>query len=499
MTPDPFSGVGCGAGGFASCRACYVDAYNSILAECPEQPSPSPPLPSPPPPSLPPSPPSPSPPSPPPPSPSPSPSPPAMSVVGFALELAGDVSSFTPSVQAEISSAIAAQAGVDPSAVELTITPGSVIVGVSIQTYAATAASVRSAMASATSSPSSATAMLASVTGVPTTVLAVVTPPTVADVPPPPPPSPLPPLPVSAMSSGAFGVETSGSMGVIIGVVVGVIIALALALVIMHRRRREMRRKKAHEPPPLQRPTTEAHEPQPAVATAAPELNPELTPAAPEKRPITLEISSAEPAVKTESQSALVPSLPDFKLPIATAAPNPTVGQRYAVGSSVYVKRSHGEETLAYVKEYDVEKALYSVELEKVGSGKAKTYCDKDLRASKNMLDGLLYSVRANLFNLQAAQEPEPAEEAAQAVEAARAAAEEAAQAEAARVAAEEAAQAAEADRVQVLEPNGPPTAVRTVDELRNRRSTFIFPHYAVPATTFTNVNDVTRGQKVRL
>ena len=91
------------------------------------------------------------------------------------------------------------------------------------------------------------------------------------------------------------------------------------------------------------------------------------------------------------------------------------------------------------------------------------------------------------------------AEEAAQAAEDARAAAEEVAQAEAASVAAEEAAQAAEADRVQVLEPTVPPTAVRMVDELRNRRSTFIFPHYAVPATTFTNVNDVTRGQKVRL
>ena len=286
-------------------------------------------------------------------------------------------------------------------------------------------------------------------------------------------------------------------MGVVIGVIVGVIIALALALGIMHRRRREMRRKKAHEPPPLQRPTTEAHEPQPAVATAAPELNPELTPAAPEKRPITLEISPAEPAVETQSQSALVPSLPDLKLPIATAAPNPTVGQRHAVGSSVYVKRSHGAESLAYVKEYDVEKSLYTVELEKV-DGKAKTYRDKDLRAS-NMIEGLLYSVRATLFTLQAAHEPEPAEEAAQAAEAARAAAEEAAQAEAASVAGEEAAQAAEADRAQVLEPTVPPTAVRMVDELRNRRSTFIFPRNAVPATTFTNVNDVTRGQKVRL
>ena len=183
---------------------------------------------------------------------------------------------------------------------------------------------------------------------------------------------------MSAILSGAFGVETSGSMGIVIGVIVGVIVALALALVIMHRHRREMRRKKAHEPPPLQRPTTEAHEPQPAVATAAPEPNP----APPEKRPITLEISPAEPAVETQSQPVLVPRLPDLELAVATAAPYPTLGQRHAVGSSVYVKRSNGEETLAFEKEYDAEKSLYTVEIERVGSEKAKTCRDKDLRAA---------------------------------------------------------------------------------------------------------------------
>ena len=298
---------------------------------------------------------------------------------------------------------------------------------------------------------------------------------------------------MSAILSGAFGVETSGSMGIVIGVIVGVIVALALALVIMHRHRREMRRKKAHEPPPLQRPTTEAHEPQPAVATAAPEPNP----APPEKRPITLEISPAEPAVETQSQPVLVPRLPDLELAVATAAPYPTLGQRHAVGSSVYVKRSNGEETLAFEKEYDAEKALYTEEIERVGSEKAKTYRDKDLRASKNMLEGLLYTVRATLFTLQAAQEPEPGEEAAQAAEADRVAAEEASQAaEADRVAEEEAAQAAEADRVQVLEPTVPPTAVRAVDELRSRRSTVIYPRNAVPATVFTSVRDVTTGQE---
>jgi predicted lipid-binding transport protein (Tim44 family) len=133
-------------------------------------------------------------------------------------------------------SATAARAGVDPSAVELTISPGSVIVGVRILTPTATAASVRSTMATATSSPSSATAMFASVTSVSIAVLAVVTPPTIANVAPPPPP----------LLTGAFAVETSGSStGSIIGVIVGVIIALVLALVFMRRRRHlnEKRRK----------------------------------------------------------------------------------------------------------------------------------------------------------------------------------------------------------------------------------------------------------------
>ena len=147
---------------------------------------------------------------------------------------------------------------------------------------------------------------------------------------------------------------------------------------------------------------------------------------------------------------------------------------------------------------YDAEKSLYTVEIERVGSGKTKTCRDKDLRAS-NMLEVLAYSARATLFTLQAAQEPEPGEEAAQAAEADRVAAEEASQAaEADRVAEEEAAQAAEADRVQVLEPTVPPTAVRAVDELRSRRSTVIYPRNAVPATVFTSVRDVTTAHGAR-
>jgi hypothetical protein len=89
----------------------------------------------------------------------------------------------------------------------------------------------------------------------------------------------------------------------------------------------------------------------------------------------------------------LVPRSPDLTLPVATAAPNgiPALEPRYAIGSSVYVKRSNGGETVAFVLEYDAEKALYTVELERFGSGKGKTCSDKDLRAV-DMVEGFQYS-----------------------------------------------------------------------------------------------------------
>ena len=176
--------------------------------------------------------------------------------------------------------------------------------------------------------------------------------------------------------------------------------------------------------------------------------------------------------------------------------------RRHAIGSSVYLKRSNGEETVAYVKEYNVEKALYTVELEKLGSGKTKTCRDKDLRAV-DTAEGLEAARAAAEEEAQAEAARVVAEVVAEVVaqveEAARAAAEAAAQAEAARAAAEEAAQA-EAARVQGLERTVPPTAVGTIDELRNRRSIFSFPRYSVPPTAFArggtgNVRDVTRGQ----
>ena len=197
--------------------------------------------------------------------------------------------------------------------------------------------------------------------------------------------------------------ETGDPTGVIIGGVIALIIALALALVILHHRRRHMRRNKALGPPPLQRPTTEAHEPPPAVATAAPELNPaasegneatefgELTMAeAPEKAPpVPVPVPVPKLPDLTSAASALN-VIPECH-PSITSNVIPALELRYAIGSSVYVKRSNGEETVAFVKEYDAEKALYTVELGRLGSRKAKTCRDKDLRAV-DMVEGFQYS-----------------------------------------------------------------------------------------------------------
>ena len=75
----------------------------------------------------------------------------------------------------------------------------------------------------------------------------------------------------------------------------------------------------------------------------------------------------------------------------------PRLGQRYAIGSCVYVKRSNGQETLGYVNACDAEEAFYMVEIDALGSGKTEKCHDKDLRAA-TMLEGLIGSARASLF-----------------------------------------------------------------------------------------------------
>ena len=161
-----------------------------------------------------------------------------MSVVEFALRLAGDVSSFTPSVRTEMKSAIAARAGVDPSAVVVTVTSGSVIVGARIHTPMAMATSVQSAMASATSSPSSAAAMFASVTGISIAVLAVVTPPTVANFQPSPPPQ-RPPGALNNAGGGAINILVIA----VLAAIVGLLCCLAMVCWWTRRREVELRRK----------------------------------------------------------------------------------------------------------------------------------------------------------------------------------------------------------------------------------------------------------------
>jgi len=74
---------------------------------------------------------------------------------------------------------------------------------------------------------------------------------------------------------------------------------------------------------------------------------------------------------------------------VATAAPNPVPAheKRYANGSCVLLKRSNGDETLAYVNAYDAEEALYTVEIETLGSGQTEKCHDRDLRAA-GVLEG---------------------------------------------------------------------------------------------------------------
>jgi hypothetical protein len=133
----------------------------------------------------------------------------------------------------------------------VTVTSGSVIVGVRVITPTVMATSVQSAMANATSSPSSATGMLASVTGVSIAVLAVVTPPTVANVRPSPllPPLPPPQRPPGALDSaeGALNSTAGGAINILVTAVLAAIVGLlcCLAMVCFWTRRRqvELRRK----------------------------------------------------------------------------------------------------------------------------------------------------------------------------------------------------------------------------------------------------------------
>jgi hypothetical protein len=70
----------------------------------------------------------------------------------------------------------------------------------------------------------------------------------------------------------------------------------------------------------------------------------------------------------------------------------------------VFVKRRNGEETLAYVKEYDTANKIYTVELEQRGSMKLKKCDEKDLREA-NMLEAM-FSPVAMFFSARAMSSP---------------------------------------------------------------------------------------------
>jgi hypothetical protein len=82
----------------------------------------------------------------------------------------------------------------------------------------------------------------------------------------------------------------------------------------------------------------------------------------------------------------------------------PALEPRYPFSSSVFVKRRNGEETLAYVKEYDAANKIYTVELEQLGSMKLKKCDEKDLREAKKL--EAMFSPVAMFFLTRAMSSP---------------------------------------------------------------------------------------------
>ena len=68
----------------------------------------------------------------------------------------------------------------------------------------------------------------------------------------------------------------------------------------------------------------------------------------------------------------------------------------------MFLKRSNGEEALAYVNTYHAEEVLYTVEIDTLGSGKTEKCHDKDLRAA-NLLEGLIGSAEGLIGSARAA------------------------------------------------------------------------------------------------
>jgi len=95
---------------------------------------------------------------------------------------------------------------------------------------------------------------------------------------------------------------------------------------------------------------------------------------------------------------------PDAELASVAAEPPPAADaplQRYPISSSVFVTRRNGEVTLAYVKEYDAVKQVYTLDLEQRGSRKLEE-CDETSLREPSMLEGILFTARGILFSARA-------------------------------------------------------------------------------------------------
>jgi hypothetical protein len=112
------------------------------------------------------------------------------------------------------------------------------------------------------------------------------------------------------------------------------------------------------------------------VASSGPDTN-----AAATKVQAAMRGKSVRSAREKKAPAALPAALPAAPAAAAAARSKPAVtGQRFAIGCDVYVKRSNGEESIAFVKEYDAAKKAYMVELEPAGSGIIKQCREEIMR-----------------------------------------------------------------------------------------------------------------------
>ena len=94
------------------------------------------------------------------------------------------------------------------------------------------------------------------------------------------------------------------------------------------------------------------------------------------------EAQAENPELFTE-RGALKLEKPDTYRPIAPKRPPLDVGQKFPIGSSVFVKRSNGTEEIAVVMAY--KSKLYTLELGKAGSGKKKEAHERNMRAADDL------------------------------------------------------------------------------------------------------------------